>query len=178
MFSIKIITLLTLLTCTSAYSELDSIYGNWIAVKIFGLSQNKSVKVKRCAKLKVQESSLDCPCGNYSLTVFNLKLSPGTIDKSYRAIDDVTAAFPVKSFEEAKDVGKVVLEDPECGCEISNSAIRTFNDDYFMLYLLPIKKYYPMGFLFARNLPTSADLETFSSTLIGLDNGKALCYRQ
>lgn len=178
MLTINIVSLLTILTCASAYSELDSVQGNWIAVKIFGLSDNKSVKIKRCVKLKVQQSVAECPCGNYSLTVFNLKLSPGTIDKSYSVIDDVIAAFPVKSFEEVTEVGMIIFKDPECGCDVSKAAFRTFNDDYFMLYLLPIKKYYPMGFLFARNLPTSADLETFSSTLIGLDNGKVLCYKQ
>lgn len=178
MVTIKIVTLLTILTLASASTDLFSLYGPWIAVKVFGMTDEKSIKGNKCAKLKIKQSSLDCPCGNLSLTVLNLKLTPGTLDKSYTVVDDDMAAFAVNSFEEAKEVGKAVLENTECRCQLPKSAFQTLSDNYFILYFLPIKKYYPMGYLFARTLPTYAELKTFSNSLVGVGNGKLLCYKQ
>lgn len=178
MVTIKIIIVLTILTIATAYTDLSSLYGPWIAVKMFGMTDEKSIKENKCAKLKIKNSSLDCPCGNFSMTVFSLKLTPGTLDKSNTVVEEDMAAFPVDSFEEAKEVGKVVLDDPECGCDLSKSAFQSLNDDYFILYFLPIKRF-PMGFVFARTLPTYNELEAVSNSLVGVGwgNGKILCYQ-
>lgn len=177
MVAVQTITLLTILTITAAYTDLSSLYGPWIAVKIFGSTEESTVKENKCVKLKIKHSSLLCPCYNASSTVVNIKLAPGTVEKGYSVIDDDVAVFPVNSFEEAGKFGKVVLDDPECRCGLTRSAFQTLSDNYFMFYFLPIQKYSPMGFLFARNLPTYTELESFSSGLVGVGKGEVLCYK-